>query len=100
MVKINWTQEAENWLKKIFGYIAYDNRDAAVRVVTEIYKKAEILKEFPLIGYKLYDWPTRHIRVLLYGHYRIAYLIKDEETIDILGVFHGALNLENYLPKE
>jgi len=37
---------------------------------------------------------------LLFGHYRIAYLIKNEETIDILGVFHGALNLENYLPKE
>lgn len=32
--------------------------------------------------------------------FRIAYLIKDDETIDILGVFHGALNLEKYLPKE
>jgi len=30
-------------------------------------------------------------------YYRIAYLIKDMETIDILGVFHGALAIEKYL---
>jgi len=34
---------------------------------------------------------------LLYGHYRIAYLIKDKNNIDILGVFHGALAIERYL---
>ncbi|RJR23056.1 MAG: type II toxin-antitoxin system RelE/ParE family toxin [Nitrospiraceae bacterium] len=100
MAKINWTKEAEDWLKIIFNYIAEDNNDAAVRLVTAIYRKAEILNDFPLIGYKLHDWPDRHIRVLLYGHYRIAYLIRDEENIDILGVFHGSLNLDKYLPKE
>lgn len=100
MAKINWTREAEDWLKKIFDYIAEDNRYAATRFVTAIYKKAEILTKFPLIGYQLHDWLNRHIRVLLYGHYRIVYLIKDDENIDILGVFHGALNLENYIPKE
>ncbi len=100
MAKINWTREAENWLKIIFDYIAEGNKDAAIRLVTAIYQKAEILKDFPLIGYKLHDWPTRHIRVLLYGHYRIAYLIKDEGNIDILGVFHGALNLKKYLQKQ
>jgi plasmid stabilization system protein ParE len=36
-------------------------------------------------------------RILLYGHYRITYLIKSEEDIDILGVFHGALNIQRYL---
>jgi toxin ParE1/3/4 len=33
---------------------------------------------------------------LLYGHYRIAYLIKDDGNIDILGVFHGALDIGRY----
>ncbi|MBA3753772.1 MAG: hypothetical protein H0X01_06495, partial [Nitrospira sp.] len=41
--------------------------------------------------------PDRHIRVLLHGHYRIAYLGKTSGAIDILGVFHGALNIERYL---
>jgi len=100
MAKINWTEEAEDWLKRIYDYIAQDNRDAAMRLVRSMYKRVEVLKDFPLIGQRLLDWPNRHIRVLLYGHYRIAYLIKDDEAIDILGVFHGALNLEKYLPKE
>lgn len=100
MVKINWTKEAEDRLKIIFDYIAKDSKDAAARLVTAIHRKAEILNDFPHIGHKLHDWPNRHIRVLLYGHYRIAYLIKDDENIDILGVFHGSLNLEKYLPKE
>jgi addiction module RelE/StbE family toxin len=100
MAKINWTEEAEDWLKNIHDYIAQDNKDAAIRVVHSIYQRVEVLNDFPLIGQRLLDWPDRHIRVLLYGHYRIAYLTKDDETIDILGVFHGALNLDKYLPKE
>jgi toxin ParE1/3/4 len=35
--------------------------------------------------------------MLLYGHYRIAYLLKPDDNIDILGVFHGALDLGRYL---
>jgi plasmid stabilization system protein ParE len=100
MAKINWTKEAENWLKIIFNHIAEDNKNTAIKLVTSIHQKTEILKKFPLIGHRLHDWPNRHIRVLLYGHYRIAYLKKDDENIDILGVFHGALNLEKYLPKD
>jgi leucyl-tRNA synthetase len=29
-------------------------------------------------------------------HYRIAYLIKPDGNIDILGVFHGALDIDRY----
>ena len=31
------------------------------------------------------------------GLARIAYLIESENSIDILGVFHGALNIDRYL---
>jgi len=34
--------------------------------------------------------------MILYGHYRIAYLVKDDDNIDILGVFHGALDITRY----
>lgn len=33
------------------------------------------------------------MRILLYGHYRIVYLVKDGGNIDILGVFHGSLDI-------
>jgi plasmid stabilization system protein ParE len=47
------------------------------------------------LGY--YNLPSsRNVRVLLYGHYRIAYLVKDDGNIDILGVFHSALDITRY----
>jgi plasmid stabilization system protein ParE len=39
---------------------------------------------------------SRHVRILLYGHFRIAYLIKADGNVDILGVFHGSLDITKY----
>jgi len=52
MADINWTSEAGQWLKNIYDYIAQDNPTAAVRVVEGIYKKAQLLRDFPEIGYR------------------------------------------------
>jgi plasmid stabilization system protein ParE len=68
MAALNWTEEAQRWLRDIFDYIATDNPTAAARTV----------------------------RILHYGHYRIAYLIQADGNIDILGVFHGALDIERF----
>jgi len=97
MVEINWTNEAEIWLKDIHDYIALDKKSIAKKVVTEIFNKVQILQSFPKIGYEYPNHENKEIRILLYGHYRIAYLIKDEKSTDILGVFHGALEIERYL---
>jgi plasmid stabilization system protein ParE len=97
MAAINWTAEAEQWLQDIFAYIATDKPEAARRVVEGIYEKAQVLKWFPEIGHRYDRYPDLNIRILLYGHYRIAYLIKPDENIDILGVFHGALEIDRYL---
>ena len=43
------------------------------------------------MGYRYSTHSERHIRILLFGHYRIAYLIKPDDNVDILGVFHGAM---------
>jgi plasmid stabilization system protein ParE len=97
MAQINWTAEAERWLRDIHDYIAEDNPEAAVRVVEDIYEKVQILGQFPELGHRYDRHPDQHIRILLYGHYRIAYLIKTDGNIDILGVFHGALDIDCYL---
>ncbi|MCG2741714.1 MAG: type II toxin-antitoxin system RelE/ParE family toxin, partial [Syntrophaceae bacterium] len=91
MAEIKWTAEAEQWLRDIFAYISADKPEAARRVVEGIYEKAQLLQRFPEIGYRYDCYPDLNIRIFLYGHYRIAYLIKPEGNIDILGVFHGAL---------
>lgn len=95
MAEVRWTAEAQRWLEDIFEHIAEDNPQAATRVVQGIYERAQVLASFPESGYR-YQVSERHIRILLYGHYRIAYLVVDDRSIDILGVFHGALDIDRY----
>lgn len=97
MAEISWTAEAERWLRDIYDYIAQDNPESAGRVVSGIYEKAQLLRRFPEVGYRHDAIPDRHVRILLYGHYRIAYLIKPDGNMDIVGVFHGALDIDRYL---
>ncbi|MEO5819726.1 MAG: type II toxin-antitoxin system RelE/ParE family toxin [Vicinamibacteraceae bacterium] len=95
MAQVVWTAEARRWLQDIYDYIAADNEDAAHRTVLAIHERAEILLTFPEIGYRYRQRPE--IRVLLYGHYRIAYLITAKRDVEVLGVFHGALDVGRYL---
>ena len=100
MVELNWTLESERWLRDIFNYISKDNPQAASKVIESIYQTAQILQKFPESGYLYKRNQSKHIRILLYGHYRIAYLIKTDRDIDILGVFHGSLDMDRYLREE
>jgi toxin ParE1/3/4 len=95
MATITWTEEAQRWLEDIFEHIAADNPRAAADTVNGIYERAQVLADFPEMGYR-YWASSRHVRILLYGHYRIAYLVKDDGNIDILGVFHGTLDIGRY----
>lgn len=95
MGQIAWTQEAERWLSDMYEYIASDNPVAAMETIQGIYDRAQILTDFPESG--SHYWASgRHVRVLLYGHYRITYLVKGDGNVDILGVFHGALEISKY----
>ncbi len=98
MGKIRWTEESERWLRDIHDYIAQDSPEAAHKVAVGIYDRAQILAKFPKIGHLYQLEPEGEIRILLYGHYRIAYLLRGDKGVDILGVFHGALDIDRYLP--
>lgn len=95
MAELVWTDESERWLKDIFDYIAQDSLVAAASVVSGIYEKAQQLLQFPESGYR-YEGSDRDVRILLYGHYRIAYIVSNDQIV-ILGVFHGALAIDRYL---
>ena len=82
------------WLEDIFEYIAQDNPDAATRTIQGIYDRAQALVQHPELGER-YAGSERHVRILLYEHYRIAYLVK-AERVAVLGVFHGALDISRY----
>ena len=96
MEKIIWTSEATSNLQDIYDYIAIDNPNAAISVVDSIIEKVEVLLEFPNIGYVYNKKNNFDIRIILFGHYRIAYIV-DGQSIIILGVFHGAMDIDRYL---
>ncbi len=97
MAEIRWTEEAAAWLEDIYEYIAQDDPVAAATVAEGIYDKVQILAEFPEIGYVYRTEREGNIRVLLYGHYRIAYLVRANKDVEVLGVFHGALDMDRYI---
>lgn len=66
-------------------------------MIAGIYEKAQVLAQFPEIGYRHDKHQSDEVRILFYGHYRIAYLVKADGDVDILGVFHGALEMQRYL---
>ncbi|AFL73756.1 type II toxin-antitoxin system RelE/ParE family toxin [Thiocystis violascens] len=96
MAEIRWTEAAVTWLRNIYDYISENNPIAAQSVIEGIYEKTQVLERFPEIGYKYRDEPDGQVRILLYGHYRIAYLIR-KESVEILGVFHGPMEIERYI---
>ena len=97
MAEVVWTDEAERWLLKIHDYIAKDSPVAAFNVVQSIYERAQILERFPDLGHGYGSPSGRETRILLWGHYRIVYLKRPPDQVDILGVFHGAMDLDQYL---
>jgi len=92
-----WTEEAERWLLKIHDYIARDKPEAAFNVVQSIYRRAQILTEFPQLGHTYTSASGRQVRILLWGHYRIVYTEVASGALHVLGVFHGAMELDQYL---
>ena len=98
MAKVVWTAEAEQWLRRIHDYIARDKPATAFGVVESLYRRAEILAEFPGIGHAHTTPAGREVRILLWGHYRIVYLQRGADEVHVLGVFHGAMELKHYVP--
>ncbi|MGO9110128.1 MAG: type II toxin-antitoxin system RelE/ParE family toxin [Thermoguttaceae bacterium] len=97
MAEIVWTMEAAHWLESIHGHIAKENPSAADKVVSGIYEKIQLLRKHPRLGQRYEPIADREVREVLYGHYRITYLVKSDQHVEILGIFHGAMEIERYL---
>jgi plasmid stabilization system protein ParE len=96
MAEIRWTEEALRWLEDIHDYISQDSPSAAQGVVSGIYERVQLLRDFPEIGHIYRKETDLTVRVLLYGHYRIACSLRTTDAVTILGVFHGALDISRY----
>ncbi|NUQ65210.1 MAG: type II toxin-antitoxin system RelE/ParE family toxin [Pirellulales bacterium] len=97
MAAIRWTAEASRWMRTIRNHIAKDSPVAADRTMDGIYAKVQFLGKFPRLGYRYEPVKDREVRIVLYGHYRIAYVIRTNGAISVLGVFHASMQIEEYL---
>ena len=50
-----------------------------------------------MVGHAYQSPSGRDVRILLWGHYRIAYLVRPDGDVHIVGVFHGAMKLDDVL---
>ena len=66
-------------------------------MVRGIFEKAHLLLDFPEMGHLYQPRKYPGVRILLYGHYRIAYQPGPDGDLYVLGVFHGALDLKRHL---
>jgi toxin ParE1/3/4 len=97
MAEIIWTDEAFGCLENIHEYISRDNPQAASRTCKSLYEKVQTLGRFPNIGYLYSEDPKEEVRIFVYGHYKIAYKQECDDRVIVLGIYHGAMEIENYL---
>ena len=64
----------------------HEEEETALRVVKDIHARTKSLSTFPERGYR-YSGVDRDVRILLWGHDRIAYLVREFGDVDVLGIF-------------
>ncbi|MBV1915024.1 MAG: type II toxin-antitoxin system RelE/ParE family toxin [Pseudomonadales bacterium] len=87
-MKVSYTEEALNDLKRLREFIEVKNPVAAQRIATSILKGVGQLKTFPDIGAPVQYAPNpSKVRDLIIGNYIVRYLIRTE-NIDVLRIWH------------
>jgi toxin ParE1/3/4 len=99
MVKIVWTEVSVVDLNEIFDFIADDSVRYATITTQRIYQRALEIAVNPYAGRIIPEFNDKFIRELIEGNYRNIYLIKNENQVDILRIFHSARLLKRKLIK-
>ena len=96
-MKVILTAAARAEVTGIGDWIAQDNPRRAVSFVNELDAACDALAEMPQRFQLLTGHEQTGIRRRPYGNYLIFYWIKDEQTVEILHVLHGARDWEQLL---
>jgi plasmid stabilization system protein ParE len=90
-VKVHWTKTAESHLDAIYGFIAQNSPEYALRMVDRLTVRSRQIGSFPLSGRRVPEYDLDQIREVIEGPYRIIYYIRSDQ-IDVLAVVHGRLD--------
>ncbi|QLE56780.1 type II toxin-antitoxin system RelE/ParE family toxin [Nostoc sp. TCL26-01] len=94
MVRINWTNQALTDLAAIGDFIARDAPSFAQVFVNKVFLSVERLENFPSSGRIVPEISQDNIREIIFGSYRIVYLLTDNE-VSILTIFHSSRQLNS-----
>lgn len=87
-MKLVYTDEAIEDLKRLREYIAIHNSSAAAKIARELVGKIELLLDFPRIGTSIEMTPVADsIRDMVFGKYVVRYSVHTSAII-ILRVWH------------
>lgn len=95
MGEIRWTDKSVQHLEAIYDYIAHDSKVYASRFVKALINSTSILENQPLAGRIVPEINEESIREIFHKDYRIVYKGIDKDLVEILPVYHGAMNLKN-----
>ena len=87
-MKIVWSQESLKQLNEIENFIAKDNRNRAVKLISKLIDCSEGIKDYPYKGRVVPEFSIDNIREVFEQSFRIVYKISKEQ-IEILTVFEG-----------
>lgn len=89
-MKLEYTSQAVNDLKRLNDFVADKHPLAARRIALELREAAEKLKAFPLIGLPVSRAPdSQRIRDLYSGQYTLRYRLLGNDVIQVLRIWHG-----------
>lgn len=91
-MKVHWTDNAEEHLDAIHGYITRNSPEYAKIIIDKLTRRSQQISVFPLSGRIVPEFDVEQIREVIEESYRIIYYIKPDQ-IDILAVIHGAMNI-------
>ena len=100
MVKIIWTEQALKDLDEIAEYISKDSVKYAELMVKKLFSATEILVKFPEFGRAVPEFKDKKIREIIYGNYRIVYLVVNSSRLDILTIHHSSRMLRPRVQKK
>ncbi|MBK9402846.1 MAG: type II toxin-antitoxin system RelE/ParE family toxin [Bacteroidetes bacterium] len=89
MARVIWTKLALNDIDRIHDFIAKDSPLYARKTVEQIFRRVDILENFPMSGREIPEYLRKDIRELLEGNYRIFYRVK-KSGITVLRIHHSA----------
>ncbi len=98
MYKINWTSEAEKSFLKIINFWLENNQSNTypLALIAEVERVENILAQNPYIGTKISATSIKTRRLVISKNYSMTYLVKSQNTIDILAFWDNRQDIEKH----